>query len=197
MKRRGFTLAELLVVISVIALLIAIVSPGLSGSVDSARRAKCMAGLRGLGQAILMYCDAHHGVLPFANRRYSLPAGWTAPIDALSEHLDAPIPSLDAQGRVVTSAPFLCPADRDIGPRDGLSYAYMAAGFMQSLPPQVAARLVTVMYEQAPALPVFWDLTPVHADRKSSQSLDRSGRNMLRFDGVVTRAPRDGVVTGR
>jgi prepilin-type N-terminal cleavage/methylation domain-containing protein/prepilin-type processing-associated H-X9-DG protein len=55
MKRRGFTLVELLVVIFVIALLIAILIPGLRSARTSARRGKCLANMRELTRGTISY----------------------------------------------------------------------------------------------------------------------------------------------
>ena len=59
--RRGFTLVELLVVVSVIALLISILLPSLRSARDQAKSIKCLAHMRGVGQAAMMFSSEHDG----------------------------------------------------------------------------------------------------------------------------------------
>src|ERR1041384_4303130 len=66
-SHRAFTLVELLVVIGIIALLIGILLPTLSRAREVSRRAKCMANLRTLGQAMVMYANDYKGCLPNRN----------------------------------------------------------------------------------------------------------------------------------
>lgn len=60
----AFTLMELLVVISIIALLIAILTPGLEQARLSARMTQCQASLRELGVGTHIYMVDHDGYLP-------------------------------------------------------------------------------------------------------------------------------------
>jgi len=71
---RGFTLVELLVVISIIGLLIGLSVPALSKARENARRTKCLSNVRQLRIALQMYADSHDGRVP--PRDYDAGAVW-------------------------------------------------------------------------------------------------------------------------
>jgi prepilin-type N-terminal cleavage/methylation domain-containing protein/prepilin-type processing-associated H-X9-DG protein len=54
-RRKGFTLMELLVVIAIIAILLAILTPGMRKVKEIAREMVCRSNMRSVGMAILMY----------------------------------------------------------------------------------------------------------------------------------------------
>jgi prepilin-type N-terminal cleavage/methylation domain-containing protein/prepilin-type processing-associated H-X9-DG protein len=92
---RAFTLIELLVVIAIIAILMAVLMPGLKLAREQARGASCLANQRSLSQAYIMYADENGG---------SMPAGWAAfgPVNGVPPWV---MPPLDyAGGQIVQMA---------------------------------------------------------------------------------------------
>jgi len=58
-RTRGFTLAEMLIVLGVISILVAILLPVIQSARDAARRTQCSQHLRQIGSALLRYHDTH------------------------------------------------------------------------------------------------------------------------------------------
>lgn len=65
-NRKGFSLLELLVVLSISSLLTGLLMPTLSTARESARRVACGAHQREIGHAISMYAGDHRGRIPVA-----------------------------------------------------------------------------------------------------------------------------------
>lgn len=64
MKRRAFTLIELLIVMGIIATLLALLLPMLNGARETARRTACANNLRLIGVAFTSYARDNHGFWP-------------------------------------------------------------------------------------------------------------------------------------
>jgi type II secretory pathway pseudopilin PulG len=60
----AFTLIDVLVTSAVIAILIGILLPSLSGAQENARRLVCRSNVRQIGLGMVMYADDHNGRLP-------------------------------------------------------------------------------------------------------------------------------------
>jgi prepilin-type N-terminal cleavage/methylation domain-containing protein/prepilin-type processing-associated H-X9-DG protein len=66
LKNSGFTLVELLVVISIIAMLLAILMPSLQKARDGAKLVMCQSNVKQQGVASLMYCqDNGDAIVPY------------------------------------------------------------------------------------------------------------------------------------
>ncbi len=59
-KNRGFTLIEMLVVMTIIGMVAAIAVPSLMNAIDRSRRSSTMADIRTLGTALERYAFDHH-----------------------------------------------------------------------------------------------------------------------------------------
>ncbi len=79
---RGFTLVELLVVISIVVALVGILMPAFQSARESSRRTQCLNNIRQVGQAVVGYDSATQALPGWRNRVGSYPSttSWTVPI---------------------------------------------------------------------------------------------------------------------
>jgi prepilin-type processing-associated H-X9-DG protein/prepilin-type N-terminal cleavage/methylation domain-containing protein len=103
LRRSGFTLVELLVVIGIIALLVSMLLPALNKALAHSRSVKCAANLKQIGLAFQMYRNAYNNYLPPVNayashmaiRSDGTPSDWALSknygmFNALGEYLNLP-----------------------------------------------------------------------------------------------------------
>lgn len=84
-QRKAFTLVELLVVISIIALLLSILMPALNKVRSSARVTVCQSNIRQLGMGLIFYCESNSNkLIPYTEP--SIGYYW---MDAISPYLSA------------------------------------------------------------------------------------------------------------
>jgi prepilin-type N-terminal cleavage/methylation domain-containing protein len=69
----AFTLIELLTVISIIAVLAALLFPALTSAIESNRQTKCLSNLKQIGAGVMLYVGDNDGELP--NFRVDAPDG--------------------------------------------------------------------------------------------------------------------------
>jgi prepilin-type N-terminal cleavage/methylation domain-containing protein len=113
---RAFSLVELLVVIGIIALLIALLFPVFAKVREQARRTKCMANLRSIGQSMFTYANNYRDRLPNGN-----------PANTWSDASAADGVMVNFAQDVKEPRVFHCPSDRDEAVPDHIDNAIQNA----------------------------------------------------------------------
>jgi prepilin-type processing-associated H-X9-DG protein/prepilin-type N-terminal cleavage/methylation domain-containing protein len=133
MRRRGFTLIDVLVVIAVIAVLIALLLPAVQSAREAARRTQCINNLKLMGLAVHNYHNALLAIPPgyIAGERFtdaetdtSPGWGWAAMLlpqleqsplyDSINFSLPVERPANVTGTRTILSV-YLCPSDQPSG----------------------------------------------------------------------------------
>jgi prepilin-type N-terminal cleavage/methylation domain-containing protein/prepilin-type processing-associated H-X9-DG protein len=172
----AFTLVELLVVIGIIAVLIGILLPTLSRAREQSKRTACLANLRTIGQAMVLYANTFRDRLPNSN-----PANTAYDYDSINFVLVS-----FARDHVRAVGSFHCPSDRDPAPQRietadytlpnsaRVSYDFYSV-FWQ---PEFGPKLTRL--KQAP---LAWDLVGGSAIPKPEQNHGTNGGNVVFADG--------------
>src|SRR5436190_11023390 len=105
---RGFTLLELLVVLAIIAVLLCILIPTINSIRERSKAAVCLANLRQIGHAVMMYANDNRDRLVPADLRDPLfkhePGNW-ATILVYGKYLSAPDETTNAGRNSVLRCP--------------------------------------------------------------------------------------------
>lgn len=129
-RRRGFTLIEILVVISIIATLAAILTPVFLSAKKAANRNVCQSNLSQIGRAFMAYLSDYDNCYPNTNDPYLwMGRHWRWPIKKYVGFYASYDGSKDA-GQITgqSNNVLACPSDpTEVSQYDKTSYAYSAA----------------------------------------------------------------------
>ena len=169
-RRRAFTLAELLVVVGIIAVLAAILLPTLARAQREARKVSCKAQLQQVGYAFRMYMDqSNKGRYPRAPALPSVNPNNYPPIqDTLESFVNHDV-------RV-----FRCPADDTVYPAEGTSYFY----YSELGETTVNQTFFWKVYQDVTKVPVLWDADHYHGGNLPFNWLFADGHVEHFLDGV-------------
>jgi prepilin-type N-terminal cleavage/methylation domain-containing protein/prepilin-type processing-associated H-X9-DG protein len=110
-SQRGFTLLELLIVISIISVLTAMLAPSLQKTKEQANRAKCANNLRQIGAALYMYLNDREEKLPGCYN-YS---GWNSSVVETNQDIQYVLRAYfnySNQTNSMDSSVWVCPSTR-------------------------------------------------------------------------------------
>jgi prepilin-type N-terminal cleavage/methylation domain-containing protein/prepilin-type processing-associated H-X9-DG protein len=147
-QRRGFTLIEILVVISIIALLIGIVLPALRRARATAQRIECASNQKQVGLGFHLYAADHQGYIPFAVNRIDSKTRWSFD-DAIAEYIGSNLSSTEKDEKNLPANKaneiLICPSDQaQDAKRAKRSYAMVQAQMLADDTPAGVASTFTV-----------------------------------------------------
>jgi prepilin-type N-terminal cleavage/methylation domain-containing protein/prepilin-type processing-associated H-X9-DG protein len=152
--RCGFTLVELLVVISILGVLVALLLPAVQAARAAGRRAQCASNMRQLGLALHGYCDVNRGAFPLMAHDHPAGKSWIYSLAPFVENVD------DIR---------LCPEDRERIERvyDKVLTSYALNGYLREpepVPPGLPAPVAAALHRRNEGLVERFDqLAQTHA----------------------------------
>jgi prepilin-type N-terminal cleavage/methylation domain-containing protein/prepilin-type processing-associated H-X9-DG protein len=129
-SKEGFTLVELLVVVSIIAMLASLLMPAIQSGIEKARRARCMGNLQQIGVAVQQYMADPENQNQFPPI-YNVGTSNTNVTGAGSNSPLQPLQCLSNYG--ATMALLVCPSDNSPDPDYG---SYLWSPVLQGEHPQ-------------------------------------------------------------
>ncbi len=184
----GFTLVELLLVITIIAIIVSITIPALGGARETSRRVACLANLKSMGTGLQAYMNDSKDLLPRVRPIHD-PAGNQndlSLLDVMVAYLSIPAP--EREDPTNPNSPWIhvadvlkCPSDRigkdpatnfePLWRSSGFSYEYLAGEMMvfsEQLTVPDPQGSTTLLYRDPKwrDLPVVLDNDDWHTQRK-------------------------------
>lgn len=126
---RGFSMVELLVGVSIVAVLAALIVPGVQGSIRKAKVTQCLAKMRNLGQGIQLYA-LDNAEFP-RSLHSSAGAGKQPWAKAILPYMDSPASPSDAEWTNIFERGYRCPADKK---KETSIYSYALNVFFELTP---------------------------------------------------------------
>jgi prepilin-type N-terminal cleavage/methylation domain-containing protein/prepilin-type processing-associated H-X9-DG protein len=111
LRRSGFTLVELLVVIGIIAVLIGMLLPALSRAREASRRAECLSNLRQVGVAFRFYALDNRDQVPLGYRAGNMQ--FNSMVFSMTSKRFVLFGWLYNAGLMKTPKAFFCPSEND------------------------------------------------------------------------------------
>lgn len=166
--RRGFSLIELLIVITIIITLMGLGTAAAQRALSAAKRVNCLSNLRQLGILLAAYTAGGNPLYPEVA---TLPSVNPTNLPTLRQTL------ADGSGSGGAADIFRCPLDTTYYTKEGVSYDYSNMTMANKTYEQVANRRKT---SNAATIMVMYDFDPIHGAKFSGQS-----RHFLYLDGHV------------
>lgn len=176
-RLKGFTVVELLVSISIIAVLMGLLVPAVMSSREAARRTQCRSNMKQIGIGIEMYLDQTVGWQKYP---------YAAIVPSFNPS-SLPLPEVLGMYVEKNAAVFSCPDDTFYFNTEKISFEYNRDRIAGLRKHEIASRQNRPLTE----VPILWDLAPVHGYWFSPSpwvapiNAPPKTRNMLFADGHV------------